>query len=132
MADVCVCVFAAACCRLICHIAEVLASYQISSSEARKLFLRFQAKKVHLVSASHSHLIEDGKRASPVMTYIPLSPSFSLLLQEKLPPLLHSVAMASSHSVQPSTFVEFNYRRPAPVSPRQTAVVSASWLLLHL
>ena len=44
----CSCFFPA-CCRLICRIAEVLGSYQISSSETRKLFLRLQCGRVHLV-----------------------------------------------------------------------------------
>ena len=36
----------------------------------------------------------------------------SRLHLEKLPPLLHSIAL-SSHSQQPSSYVEFSYRRPS-------------------
>ena len=50
--DVLYCLTCSACCRLICRIAEVVAVYQISPSETRKLLLRMQARPVHLVSYS--------------------------------------------------------------------------------
>ncbi len=41
--------YCVACCRLIGRIAEALATYQISPAETRKLFLRMQVNKCHLV-----------------------------------------------------------------------------------
>ena len=52
--DVVYCLTCSACCRLICRIAEVVAVYQISPSETRKLLLRMQARPVHLVSYMYS------------------------------------------------------------------------------
>jgi len=89
------CPLTPALCQLLCQIAEVLCGYQISARETRKLFLKLQASKTHLVS-----------QIMPLASHTPTP------LQENLSGLLYSIAYTASQNSNPSAFVSFSYPHP--------------------
>ena len=119
-----VCLFffpcALGCWLMLCQVAELLATYQISKSDIQNLFLKLQKSPTHLVRKSKLHYHHDILSTSPSLSLslspsLPPSPSpLSLpLSQEQLALILHKVAETTRSSKQPSAYLEFTYSRPS-------------------